>query len=86
MLGQWEKAKQISLVAVERLPENNTGRINLICADFYLGNFDDALWNLEELVINRPEFDLTRLSFNENQLWRRLVTECFQKLKNRLSD
>ena len=86
MLGQWEKAKQISLVAVERLPENNTGRINLICADFYLGNFDDALWNLEELVINRPEFDLTRLSFNENQLWRRLMTECFQKLENRLSD
>ena len=60
--------------------------MNLICADFYLGNIDDALWNLEELIIIHPEFDLSSLNFNENKLWRQLTTECFQTLENSLSD
>ena len=86
MLGNWEEAKQISLLAVERLPESVNSRINLICADFYLGNIDDALWNLEELIIMLPEFDLSLLNFNENKLWRQLMTECFKKLENSLND
>ena len=59
MLGQWEAAKKTSSIAVERLPESASGRINLICADFYLGNIDDALWNLEELITINPDFDLS---------------------------
>ena len=86
MLGQWEAAKQTASLAVERLPESANSRMNLICADFYLGNIDDALWNLEELIIIHPEFDLSSLNFNENKLWRQLTTECFQTLENSLSD
>ena len=86
MLGQWEAAKQTASLAVERLPESAISRMNLICADFYLGNIDDALWNLEELIIIHPEFDLSSLNFNENKLWRQLTTECFQTLENSLSD
>ena len=86
MLGQWEAAKQIASLAVERFPESANSRMNLICADFYLGNTDDALWNLEELIIMHPEFDLSSVNFNENKLWRQLTTECFQTLENSLSD
>ena len=86
MLGQWEAAKKTSSIAVERLPESANSRINLICADFYLGNIDDALWNLEELIIINPDFDLSRVNFNENKLWRKLTVECFQKLEKRLND
>ena len=86
MLGQWEAAKKTSSIAVERLPESATGRINLICADFYLGNIDDALWNLEELITINPDFDLSRVNLNENKLWRKLTIECFQKLENSLND
>ena len=86
MLGQWEAAKQTASLAVERLPESTNSRINLICADFYLGNISDALWNLEELIMMNPEFDLSRLGFNENKRWRQLTTECFQTLENSLSD
>ena len=86
MLGQWEAAKNTSSIAVERLPESANSRINLICADFYLGNIDDALWNLEELIIINPDFDLSRVNFNENKLWRQLTTKCFQKLENSLND
>jgi len=86
MLGQWEAAKQTASLAVERLPESANSRMNLICADFYLGNIDDALWNLEELIIIHPEFDLSSLNFNENKLWRQLTTECFQTLENSLND
>ena len=86
MLSQWEAAKQTASLAVERLPESANSRMNLICADFYLGNIDDALWNLEELIIIHPEFDLSSVNFNENKLWRQLTTECFQTLENSLSD
>ena len=86
MLGQWEAAKTTSSIAVERLPESASGRINLICADFYLGNIDDALWNLEELITINPDFDLSRVNLNENKLWRKLTIECFQKLENSLND
>ena len=86
MLGQWEAAKKTSSIAVERLPESASGRINLICADFYLGNIDDALWNLEELITINPDFDLSRVNLNENKLWRKLTIECFQKLENSLND
>ena len=86
MLGQWEAAKQIASLAVERFPESANSRMNLICADFYLGNIDDALWNLEELIMMHPEFDLSSVNFNENKLWRQLTTECFQTLENSLSD
>ena len=86
MLGQWEAAKQIASLAVERFPESANSRMNLICADFYLGNTDDALWNLEELIMMHPEFDLSSVNFNENKLWRQLTTECFQTLENSLSD
>ena len=86
MLGQWEAAKQTASLAVERLPESANSRMNLICADFYLGNIDDALWNLEELIIIHPEFDLSRVNFNENKLWRQLTTDCFQTLENSLND
>jgi len=58
----------------------------LICSDFYLGNIDDALWNLEELLIMNPEFDLSGVNFNENKLWSQLTTECFKTLKNSRSD
>ena len=86
MLGQWEAAKQTASLAVERLPESANSRINLICADFYLGNIDDALWNLEELIMMNPEFDLSRVNFNGNKLWGQLTTECFQTLEKSLSD
>mgnify|MGYP001207536034 FL=1 len=86
MLGQWEAAKQTASLAVERFPESANSRMNLICADFYLGNTDDALWNLEELIIMHPEFDLSSVNFNENKLWRQLTTECFHTLENSLSD
>ena len=86
MLGQWAAAKQTASLAVERLPESANSRINLICADFYLGNIDDALWNLEELIMMNPEFDLARVNFNDNDLWRQLTTECFQTLQNNLID
>ena len=86
MLEQWEAAKQTASQAVERLPESTSGLINLICSDFYLGNIDDALWNLEELLIMNPEFDLSGVNFNENKLWRQLTTECFKTLKNSRSD
>ena len=86
MLGQWAAAKQTASLAVERLPESANSRINLICADFYLGNIDDALWNLEELIMMNPEFDLSRVNFNDNDLWRQLTTECFQTLQNNLID
>ena len=86
MLGQWEAAKKTSSIAVERFPESASGRINLICADFYLGNIDDALWNLEELITINPDFDLSRVNLNENKLWRKLTIECFQKLENSLND
>jgi len=86
MLEQWEAAKQTASQAVERLPESTSGLINLICSDFYLGNIDDALWNLEELLIMNPEFDLSGVNFNENKLWSQLTTECFKTLKNSRSD
>ena len=86
MLSQWEAAKQTASLAVERLPESANSRINLICADFYLGNIDDALWNLEELIMMNPGFDLSRMNFNDNKLWGQLTTECFQTLENNLSD
>jgi adenylate cyclase len=86
MLGQWEAAKTTSSIAVERLPESASGLINLICADFYLGNIDDALWNLEEFIIINPDFDLSRATLNENKLWRKLTIECFQKLENSLNN
>ena len=86
MLGQWEAAKQTASLAVERLPESANSRINLICADFYLGNIDDALWNLEELIMMNPGFDLSRMNFNDNKLWGQLTTECFQTLENNLND
>ena len=82
MLSQWEAAKQTASLAVERLPESANSRINLICADFYLGNIDDALWNLEELIMMNPGFDLSRMNFNDNKLWGQLTTECFQTLEN----
>ena len=84
--GQWEAAKTTSSIAVERLPESASGLINLICADFYLGNIDDALWNLEEFIIINPDFDLSRATLNENKLWRKLTIECFQKLENSLNN
>ena len=86
MFCQWEAAKTTSSMAVERLPESASGLINLICADFYLGNIDDALWNLEEFIIINPDFDLSRANLNENKLWRKLTIECFQKLENQLND
>ena len=86
MLGQWKAAKQTASLAVDRFPESANSRMNLICADFYLGNIDDALWNLEELIMMHPEFDLSSLNFNENELWRQLTTKCFQTLENSLSD
>ncbi len=86
MLGQWEAAKHTASIAVDRFPESANSRMNLICADFYLGNIDDALWNLEELIMMHPEFDLSSVNFNQNKLWRRLTAECFQALENSLSD
>ena len=86
MLRKWEAAKQTASQAVRRLPESTNGLINLICADFYLGNIDDALWNLEELITVDPAFDLSRVNFNENKLWRHLTTECFKNLENSLNN
>ena len=66
MLGQQEAAKELTTLALERLPESRGGREHLICADTFLDNIDDALWNRDELLINYPNFDINSLTFNEN--------------------
>ena len=81
MLRQWEKAKKISARAIERLPESVNARINLICADVFLGQLDDALWNADELMMQAPDFNLDRLAYNENMAWKKLATECFKILE-----
>jgi len=81
MLRQWEKAKKISARAIERLPESVNARINLICADVFLGQLDDALWNADELMVQAPDFNLDRLAYNENRAWKKLATECFKILE-----
>ena len=81
LLGQWEAAKRFSNLALERLPESIGARINLICADMFLGNIEDALWNRDELLIYAPNFEVRKVIFGGNKIMQLLAIDCFAKLE-----
>lgn len=58
MQGDLTYGKSLIETTIERLPEYIDGYVFLICADIALGNYDDALWSYEELLILDPNFNI----------------------------
>lgn len=65
MMEEWSKAKEIATLALQRLPEHEPSLVMVIMADVALGNMEDALWNLEELLILNPDFKFQTWQFGD---------------------
>ena len=82
MLKDWSKAKEVATLAVERLPESLNSLVLLVLADVKLGNMEDALWNLEELLILNPKFQFDDWKFGNFKFLSGIAAETKIKISD----
>ena len=80
MMEDWKKAKEIATLALQRLPEHRSSLVMLIMADVALGNMEDALWNLEELLILNPDFKFENWQFGDFKFLNEIALQTAKKI------
>ena len=80
MMKKWTKAREIANLALERMPEHKPSLVMGIMADVALGNMEDALWNLEELLIIDPDFEFQSWRFGDFEFLNKMATETAKKI------
>ena len=80
MMKEWNKAKEIATLALRRLPEHEPSLVMVIMADVALGNMEEALWNLEELLILNPDFNFQTWQFGEFKFLNEIALQTAKKI------
>ena len=80
MMEDWKKAKEIATLALQRLPEHRSSLVMLIMADVALGNMEDALWNLGELLILNPDFKFENWQFGDFKFLNEIALQTAKKI------
>jgi len=80
MMKEWSKAKEIATLALQRLPEHEPSLVMVIMADVALGNMEDALWNLEELLILNPDFKFQTWQFGDFKFLNKIALQTAIKI------
>ena len=80
MMEEWKKAKEVATLALQRLPEHRSSLVMLIMADVALGNMEDALWNLEELLVLNPDFKFENWQFGDFKFLNEIALQTAKKI------
>ena len=80
MMEEWKKAKEVATLALQRLPEHRSSLVMLIMADVALGNMEDALWNLEELLVLNPDFEFENWQFGDFKFLNEIALQTAKKI------
>ena len=65
---------------MQRLPEHEPSLVMVIMADVALGNMEDALWNLEELLILNPDFKFQTWQFGDFKFLNKIALQTAIKI------